>query len=106
MAMVVELRKGDGSLVRRIPDPSGGTFDAAGDFDRLLDDESYPTLSQVSTYGKTELGIPAMPNLLADIRAALETARPGAETRGLLRLQRLAEHCQDGRGLRLPFIGD
>jgi hypothetical protein len=36
----VELRDGEGRPIRGMPDPSGGTFDAAGDFDRFID-ESY-----------------------------------------------------------------
>lgn len=51
------------SAHRGAPDPSGGTFDAAGDFDRFID-ESYigrtgdwdlPTLSRVDPYAATEM---------------------------------------------------
>lgn len=106
MPIVVELWAHDGTVVRRTPDPSRGTYDAAGDFDRLLDDDSYRAFSQVDPYGVTTLGSAAMPALLADISAALAEAKPGAETRGLLRLRGLAERCRDDSDLRLVFLGD
>ena len=106
MPLVVEPRTRGGRIVRGIPDPSGGTFDAAGDFDQLLDDDSYPTIRQVDPFGVSTLGSAALPSLLADITAALQKARPGVETRGLLRLRRLAELCLGDRELRLVVVGD
>ena len=37
-----------------MPDPNGGTFDAAGDFDRLLEfHEELPAWSSIDPYGDT-----------------------------------------------------
>ena len=44
--------------------------------------------------------------LLEDIDRALPAAKDGPETRGLLRLRVLAEHCRDDTELALAFIGD
>lgn len=44
MAIWVELRRSDSSPVRDVADPSGGTFDAAGDFDRFFGRPALPVL--------------------------------------------------------------
>lgn len=38
MPMCVELRAGDGRQIGQLPDPSAGTFDTTGDFDRFFDE--------------------------------------------------------------------
>ena len=89
-----------------LTDPFGGTFDAAGDFDRLIppSDGDYRLLTYVDPYGDTVFNRPQMPDLLADLDAL--RARPGTEERGVARLRRLAEECRDGVHLYVWFIGD
>jgi hypothetical protein len=36
VGLVVELRDRTGTIIDHLPDPSGGRFDAAGDFARML----------------------------------------------------------------------
>lgn len=75
MPLVVQLLGRDGKPLRRLPDPAGGTFDAAGDFDRLIEDSAYPTLSAIDLYAETIWHSSSMPALLADIEAALPWRR-------------------------------
>jgi hypothetical protein len=106
MGLVAELRRLDGTTIRDLPDPSGGTFDAAGDFDRLLGDDAYPALAQIDPYAEETWDRNAMPGLLIDLTRALEDARPGPERRGLLRLRVVAELCRDDADLMFAFVGD
>jgi hypothetical protein len=87
VTLKVTLRRADGSLVRAVPDPSGGTFDAAGDFDELLDSPDLPILDAIDPYGDTTVGAAAMAALLADVDRALLTATRTTRRR-LLRLAR------------------
>jgi hypothetical protein len=105
MPIVVQLLGRDGKPLRRLPDPAGGTFDAAGDFDRLIEESTYPALSAIDLYAETIWHSSSMPALLADIEAALPVAKDGPERRGLLRFQVLAERCRDD-DLALAFVGD
>jgi hypothetical protein len=106
MPMWVELRQVDSKPIRGLPDPSGGTFDAAGDFDRFLENPELPVLGAIDPYADTTLDVATMSGLLSDIAAALVTAKAGPESRGLLRLQTLATRCQNDSRLVLVFIGD
>lgn len=105
MALDVTLRRADGSVVRALPDPSGGTFEAAGDFDELLDLPDLPFLGAISPYSDTTVGAAAMAGLLEDVNRALQAAT-GMTARGLLRLRVLAELCRSDRSLTLRFEGD
>jgi len=69
MGMVVRLVRGEGETVRGLPDPAGGTFDAAGDFDRVLPDgdPAFAVLGSVNPHGDTVLTTVQMDALLADI---------------------------------------
>jgi hypothetical protein len=87
MPMYVELRDSKGRLDRAMPDPSGGTFDAAGDFDRFFD-ETYgghpdgldlPALASVDPYADTEMQADVLDQLLADIAAVLPLANAWPE---------------------------
>lgn len=56
----VELRDLKGRPRTGLPDPSGGTFDAAGDFDRFIDQPPFglvpdglPILESVDPFGDT-----------------------------------------------------
>jgi hypothetical protein len=106
MPILVELRGRDGTPVRGLEDPSGGTFDAAGDFDRLVEESSYPALASIDLNAETIWQGPSVRALLEDIDRALLAAKDGAERRGLLRLRVLAERCRDDNDLALAFIGD
>jgi hypothetical protein len=108
MGIVAILRTGEGEQVRAFDDPNGGSFDAAGDFDELLDgvDDTYGVMQLVDLYGGATFDATYMPQLLADIeRLAAQATSPRAR-RGLARLQSLAERCRDEPGLHLRFIGD
>lgn len=114
MPIYVELHDRDGRPVRRLPDPSGGTFDAAGDFDRFIDTSffGYPEdvplacLQSVDPYADTEMASDAMPHLVRDLLLALPLAKDGSEKRGLLRLKVMAEHCAAHEGSCLLWRGD
>jgi hypothetical protein len=104
--IVAILRNEHGEQQRGLDDPSGGTFDAAGDFDRLIpvNDPSYRLIGQIDPYGETVFNWFQMTDLLADLDR-LHTAK-AVELRGLARLRRLAELCRDGIHLYVWFIGD
>lgn len=110
----VELRDGERHPIREMPDPSGGTFDAAGDFDRFIN-ESYfgrradwdlPTLSKVDPYANTEMNADGMAALLDDIAKVIPEANEGPELRGLLRLQVMAETFERAHGSVMVWLGD
>jgi L-ascorbate metabolism protein UlaG (beta-lactamase superfamily) len=112
--MFVELRDSKGQRVLAMPDPSGGTFDAAGDFDRFFDetyaghlvDLDLAVLGSVDPYADTEMHGDDMAQLLEDIDAVPSHAKAGPELRGLLRLQVMAQRCADDHGSRLMWLGD
>lgn len=114
MPIYVELRDRDGRPVRRLPDPSGGTFDAAGDFDRFVDDSYFgnptdlrlPCLESVDPYADTEMAADVMPGLLEELLLVVPLAKDGPEKRGLLRLKVMAEHCAGREGSSLLWRGD
>lgn len=113
MPIYVELRDRAGARVRGLTDPSGGAFDAAGDFDRFLDERPFgaaqprlPVLGSVDPYADTEMSPSSMDSLIADVEAALLVAKAGPERRGLLRLQVLAECCAVMPGSTLNWKGD
>jgi hypothetical protein len=113
MAIHVELRDRSGRARVGFPDPSGGTFDAAGDFDRFIDQPPYglasnglPTLESVDPFGDTKLPSGVMGRLIADCGRALKVAKEGPERRGLLRLRVLAEECSRDPESALFWVGD
>ena len=106
MPILAVLRNEQGEQQLGLADPNGGTFDAAGDLERLIpsNDPTYRLIRQVDPNGNTVFGRLQMQDLLADIDR-LQPTRP-VETRGLARLRRLAELCRDGVRLDLWLIGD
>lgn len=114
MAIYVELRDRTGTARTGLPDPWGGTFDAAGDFDRFIDQPPYglvpedlPVLQSVDPFGETTtLASGVMGRLIADCIRALTVAKDGPERRGLLRLRVLAEECSRDPGSVLAWVGD
>lgn len=107
MGIEVELYSDRGRLLS-LPDPSGGLFDAAGDFDQLLpsEDPRFPLLGHLDPHNESELPSSLMPELLAEIDRLLPASNPGPQRRGLLRLCTLAEHCAEITDGRLRFLGD
>jgi hypothetical protein len=106
MGIQVELRVA-GKRIQRLPDPAGGSFDAAGDFDRLVFHENSPLglLGRLDPHGETRFGTSQMQQLIADVELLLTLAKAGAEYGGLMRLRSMAEHCAEQHG-ELVFIGN
>ena len=108
VGIVIELRDWSGEAVRGMGDPSGGTFDAAGDLDRVLSvaDTSFALLKYVDPYGSTVFNSLQIPDLQNDLErlAALDLAP--TERRGLERLRVMADLCGSGSNLYLWFLGD
>jgi hypothetical protein len=101
----VTLRRADGTVLRDLPDPAGGTFDAAGDFEDLFGSADLPVLGALDPYDDTELSRSLIPGLLTDLHRAIPLAA-GSRKRGLARLQVMAERCQSDASLRLHLTGD
>lgn len=104
--MRVEMRGAESASTGGHPDPAGGLFDAAGDFDSFLTDSLLPVLGKVDPHAETVLLPTAMDGLLADVDSALNRARPGPEERGLRRLQVLAARCRADVSSTLVFVSD
>lgn len=107
MPVVVELLDAQEHRVV-LPDPSGGYFDAAGDFDRLIGHapEALTTWALLQEYERVLLAPEQMPSLLADLDELLRVAKLGPEERGLRRLVAMAEACRDSAALSLRCTGD
>jgi hypothetical protein len=109
MGVVATLIHPDGRPVTRLDDPAGGTFDAAGNFDRLLGqpDAHLAVLGRVDIYGVTTLEEADMDGLIDDIDRLIAsgTLEP-VESRGLQRLRLMAEACGRGGNLQVVFTGD
>ena len=112
MGIYVELRDEAGRPVTGLSDPSGGTFDAAGDFDRFLDQHPYdeipdlPVLQFIDPFGTSVMASGDMARLIGDCDRALPAAKDGPERRGLLRLRVLAEECSRRPATALHWTGD
>ncbi len=109
MGVDAVLLEADGTQVRGLPDPAGGTFDAAGDFDRLLVAEpmdGLPVWSCIDPNGDVELSPEAAKRLVAEVATLLAAARRGPEQNGLRRLSALAQECARRPTLVLRFRGD
>jgi len=114
VGLYITLRDVDGAVVREIPDPLGGTFDASGDFDELLGRGSSPILDAVDPHGETTLAGPELTDLATETDALLaaipESARGpgrrGASWRGLTRLRAMISVCASREDLTLHFLGN
>jgi hypothetical protein len=91
-----------------LADPSGGTFTAAGDFDRLLSvsGTSSGVLARVDPYGDAIVPSGDMAALASEVALLLTQAKQCPERRGLLRLQALALAGQAEPDAVLRFSGD
>ncbi len=106
MGIEVTLWQGDGRRMTRLSDPTGGTFDAAGDFDSLVQTSELPVLASMDTYGEVTLNAQLAAALIEEVDFALDNATPGPEARGLRRLRVMAEMCQTDASLILRAVGD
>lgn len=96
----------DGRTVQ-LPDPSGGTFNAAGDFDRLLQFATdLPTLSRIDEHGDVHFSSPELASLGEEMSSLLQHARLGPERHGALRLIALASHGSQQQSSVLHVAGD
>jgi hypothetical protein len=102
-----ELRMADGTLIRGLADPAGGTFDAAGDFDPLIGRGAGYRLLQAVDPGGGEYGAvfdaAQMDDLLSDIDLAMSRAALPVEQRGLQRLRVMAVRCREEENLCISF---
>ena len=98
-----------------LPDPAGGQFDAAGNFDRLLPMENQlpmrqspnlPLLSRIEAYVGVEFTSDEMVAVAEEAATLFDIAKPGPETRGLERLRSLAEHGAQIPGAVLRVAAD
>jgi hypothetical protein len=107
VGLVVYLEDGNGEVVRTLPDPAGGSFDAAGDFDRLINwpPERLSVWPKIDPDAAITLGPPDIGELITDIDRLARHAKPGPEARGLARLRVMAETARD-RQMVLRFLGD
>ena len=95
-------------------DPFGLTFDAAGDFDELIDETLSPLLAAIDPYATTRFSSSSAVALAAEVDRLLasvpETAkgkgRSGQGWRGLSRLRMMLDLCRADRRSSLEFIGD
>lgn len=108
------MRDSNGVIVRGIPDPLGGTFDASGDFDDILDEEVSPVLASIDPNADTTLTQSDMAAVAREVEvllarvpeAATKPGRAGTAWRGLTRFRAMVSLCQaDGRST-LHFSGD
>jgi hypothetical protein len=106
MGVYAELKVRGQVLV--LADPSGGTFNAAGDFDRLLPvpEEAFPVLARVEPYSDVVISGTDLTALASEVTQLLKRADTGPEHRGLLRLRALAVAGQGRLGAELRFVGD
>ncbi len=91
-----------------LPDPSGGTFNAAGDFDRLLplDPATWPMLGQLDLHDIVTFTSADLDAVAAEVTQLLDTAVDGPEQRGLLRLRELARAGRHDAHAKLIVTGD
>jgi hypothetical protein len=115
VGLYITLRDADGAVVREIPDPFGGTFDASGDFDELLNRGASPTLDAIDPDGETTLASSEMTALLAEVDALLATipesaqarhGRAGTAWRALTRFRVMVGLCRADSRSALNFLGD
>lgn len=114
MGLYITLRDADGAMVRDMPDPFGGTFNASGDFDDLLNQGASPLLDEVDPYGDTSMASSEMDALAAEVDGLLATmperaqvqGRAGMVWRGLTRFRVMIGLCGADSRFTINFVGD
>lgn len=105
--MVVTLVDSAGAEAFQFSDPSGGFFDAAGGFDRLIGhDGDWLVWASIDEFGDTTLRSNEAAQLLTDLARLVSHAADDAERRGLDRLVVMAADCAADPGAWLIFHGD
>jgi len=113
--LYITLRDAEGTVVRGIRDPFGGTFDASGDFDEFLGRGRAPLLDSIDPDGETALDASLMPVVAKEVDALLATVpedakarkgRAGTAWRGLVRFRAMADVCASDSRYTLNFTGD
>ena len=101
---VLEVR----GRVMSVTDPSGGTCNSAGDFDRLLPvtDAGLPILSRIDPCGELRVPHTDLDAVSAEAGILLDRADNDLERRGLRRLRALASAGRAEPGAELLFVGD
>jgi hypothetical protein len=91
-----------------VSDPSGGTCNAAGDFDRLIPvaDAGLPILSRIDPYGELRVPHADLDAVSAEAGILMDRANNDLERRGLRRLRALASAGRAEPGAELLFVGD
>jgi hypothetical protein len=95
------LRRAEGGILRRLDDPAGGTFNAAGGFGDLIvsSPSRYRVLKDANvapgSEGLTVFNQSQMEDLLVDIDLAMADASDPIMRRGLDRLRVMALLCRD-----------
>jgi len=108
MTIQAFVRDGAGNQRRQLVDPTGGTFDAARDFDRLIPPtDGSLVLARVDPYGTTTFGREDAAAIREEVSGLQdwEELSP-VEHRGLVRLRVMAEAVASGQDLQLVFSGD
>lgn len=117
VGVVFQLFSSQGKQVT-LPDPSSGTFDAAGDFDGVLrwTDDPLEVLGRVDPYDDVEFSTVDGEGMVSDIDVLLQrhAERNGptprgdraSARRGLLRLREMAAYLGSHPGSTIKAIGD
>jgi hypothetical protein len=102
MGIHVELLDNAGHVRRHLPDPTGGDFDSAGDFDRLLHATAGGSVFDLlDEDDDVTLESDQMDELIAGIAELISEGVQPAERRGLMRLRAMAQACaRDGGSLQ------
>lgn len=115
VALYITLRDSTGTVIREMPDPFGGTFDASGDFEDLVSEAVAPLLSAIDAYSDTVLDSRDMPAIAAEVDELLSglpssakqrQGRAGTAWRALTRFQVMVRLCQTDAGSTMHFGGD
>lgn len=106
MGVYAVLLDRSGAHLRGLTDPAGGTFDAAGDFDRLLgEDGSLPVWSSIDLCGDTTLTTEQVEALLSELPDVIARSMEGPERHGLQRLDVMPHACRSDSSLTLRMVG-
>jgi hypothetical protein len=107
VGVIVTLVDSEGRRIRSIPDSSGSIFDAAGDFDDLLDcDSSLPIWRTLDPFGEVLIDRSGALKLLEELPKILKMSNSRIATLGMERLQMLANMCAHSEALYLKSEGD
>jgi hypothetical protein len=107
MSIRITVVDSQGSQIRSIPEPNGTIFDAAGGFDRLLEEGPSTSIwSSIDPNGTVLIDRSGAKELLKELSLIIELAKTGIETQGLTRLRLLAGMCAGSEALFLKVEGN